>query len=48
MNKVVVITGGAGDIAKAIANEIISVFNYDVLLPTRSELDVTNINTVNK
>ena len=50
MKKVkVLITGGNGDIAKAIANELINdkENEYNVILPQRSELDVTDIEQVN-
>lgn len=48
MSKTVVITGGSGDIAIAIADEIKNVFNdYQVFLPTRQELDVTDLQKVN-
>lgn len=45
----VVITGGNGDIAIAIANELKkdTAADYDILLPSRQELDVTDINAVN-
>ena len=45
----VVITGGNGDIAVAIANELKkdSSQNYEVFLPGRDELDVTDIDKVN-
>lgn len=46
----VVITGGNGDIAKAIANELKNDKNiqYQVLLPGRKELDVCNIEKINE
>lgn len=50
MNKTkVLITGGKGDIAKAIEKEILSSLNgYEVLAPGRDVLDVTNINSIEK
>lgn len=46
----VVITGGSGDIAVAIANELKNNTEkqYEILLPGRNELDVTNIEMVNQ
>ena len=46
----VVITGGSGDIAIAISNELKKDIskNYEILLPRRTELDVTNIEMVHK
>lgn len=48
--KKVVITGGNGDIAKAIADELKrdSEHAYIVLLPTREQLDVTDVRCVNE
>lgn len=45
----VVITGGNGDIAVAISNELKKDIskNYEILLPGRKELDVSNINMIN-
>lgn len=48
MSKTVVITGGHGDIAKAIAEEIESSTDYKVLLPSKELLDVTNIDNISK
>ena len=46
----VVITGGSGDIAIAIANELKNDTskNYEILLPGRNELDVTDIEIINQ
>ena len=46
----IVITGGAGDIAIAISNELIKakLNNYEIFLPNKNELDVTNIKMVNE
>jgi 3-oxoacyl-[acyl-carrier protein] reductase len=44
--KKVVITGGSGDIAKAIANELEG--SYEIFLPTRKELNVTDLDQINK
>ena len=45
--KKVVITGGNGDIAKAIG-DLLRKKSYDVYLPNRQELDVKNIELINK
>jgi len=39
--KRVLITGGNGDIAKAIKNELIKYGEYEIMSPSKSELDVT-------
>ncbi len=49
MNKIkVLITGGKGDIAKAIERELLNDGCYDVFSPGRDVLDVTDINTIEK
>jgi 3-oxoacyl-[acyl-carrier protein] reductase len=45
--KKVVITGGNGDIAKAIGN-LLKAANYEVYLPTREELDVKNLQLIHE
>ena len=47
MNKKVVITGGSGDIAHAIACEVKQQMGYEVFLPSRHELDVCNQDNIN-
>ena len=44
--KMIVITGGQGDIAKAIKNELMQ--EFEILTPGKEELDVTNIENVSK
>lgn len=44
--KTIVITGGQGDIAKAIKEELIQ--EYEVLTPSKEELDVTDIDAVGR
>ena len=44
--KKVVITGGKGDIAQAIAKKLNSLGGYEVMTPGRNELDVTNVSSV--
>jgi len=46
--KKVIITGGNGDIAKAIANELKKMEEYEIYLPTKHELDVTSIDQAEK
>lgn len=46
MEKTVVITGGQGDIAKAIAGKLEALGGYRVLRPGKTELDVTDITGV--
>ena len=49
MNKLkVLITGGKGDIAKAIEQELLNDGCYDVFVPGRDILDVTDFNTIEK
>ena len=43
----ILITGGGGDIAKAIRNQLF-INGYDVYSPTKNELDVTNIDNIEK
>lgn len=45
--KKILITGGGGDIARAISNQL-SINEYDVYSPTRNELDVTNIDNIDR
>jgi NAD(P)-dependent dehydrogenase (short-subunit alcohol dehydrogenase family) len=45
MRRTVVITGGSGDMAKTIGEELVYL-DYDVLLPTRDELNVANVDQV--
>ena len=44
--KMIVITGGQGDIAKAIKNELMQ--EFEILTPGKEELDVTSIENVSK
>lgn len=46
MKKNVLITGGNGDIAKAIAEKLRKVGTYEIQMPGRSELDVTSVESV--
>lgn len=46
--KRVLITGGNGDIAKAICNELLLTDEYEVLSPGRDILDVTDIESIKK
>lgn len=46
--KKVVVTGGQGDIAQAIANKLKTCGIFEVYLPNRKELDVTSIESVEK
>lgn len=45
--KKVLITGGNGDIAQAIKNQLIE-YGYDVFAPSRQEMDVTNWESIEK
>lgn len=47
MSKKVLITGGNGDIAKAIVDELFKT-DYDVLAPGKDEMDVTNTESIEK
>ena len=47
MMEKILITGGGGDIAKAIRNQLF-INGYDVYSPTKNELDVTNIDNIEK
>lgn len=46
--KTIVITGGNGDIAKAIQQRLDSNSEYNILTPSRSELDITKTEDVKK
>jgi len=49
MNKVrVLITGGTGDIAKAVVNELNKDGSYTVYAPGKSEMDVTNLESIER
>ena len=42
----VLITGGNGDIAKAIENELLKEKNYDIKTPGKEDLDVTDVDCI--
>lgn len=46
MKRKVLITGGNGDIAKAVANQLVATGLYDVFAPGRKEMDVTDVGSV--
>ena len=46
MKRKVLITGGNGDIAKAIANQLVALGSYDVFAPGRDEMDVTDVGSI--
>lgn len=48
MKKKVLITGGKGDIANAVANELARDNNFEVYAPGHSELDVTSWESIEK
>lgn len=46
--KKVIITGGQGDIAQAISRKLEELGNYELFCPGKNEMDVTNIDSVEK